>query len=101
MKLTCPHCQVKTNAKKIPVSIPQGIHIQRQCPACQSWFQLKPAQNKLKIVGTLLLLATSLSNFMIDDINLRIGLSGLGFVGILVAFAVTFFGQQEKISPPQ
>jgi hypothetical protein len=27
-------------------------------------------------------------------------LSGIGFVGILVALLVTFFGQQEMISPP-
>ena len=100
MKVTCPHCQVKLDVKKIPVTVPQGIHIQKQCTSCQAWFQLKPIQNKLKIIGTLLLLVTSLSNFMITNIDLKILLSAIGFAGISMALFVTFFGQQEKISPP-
>jgi len=100
MKVTCPHCQVKTHAKKFPVVIPQGIHIQRQCPACQAWFQLKPVQNKLKIMGTLLLLVTSLSNFMVSDSDFRLLLSAIGFVGITISLVITFYGQQEKIPVP-
>ena len=100
MKVTCPHCQVKLDVKKITETVPQGIHIQRKCPSCQAWFQLKPFQNKLKIAGVLLLLVASLSNFMVTDSEVKILLSAAGFVGIFIAFVVTFFGTQEKISPP-
>jgi hypothetical protein len=100
MKIKCPHCQVELNAKKIPVTVPQGIHIQKQCPSCQAWFRLKPLHTKLKITGILLLLVTSLSNFMVTNSEAYFLLSGIGFVGILVALLVTFFGQQEMISPP-
>jgi len=100
MKVKCPHCQVKTDVKMIQKSVPQGIHIQRECPSCQKWFRLKALQNKLKIAGILLLLVTSLSNFVITDSEVKILLSAIGFVGIFIAFVVTFFGQQEKILPP-
>ncbi|TEW49009.1 hypothetical protein [Psychromonas algicola] len=100
MKVTCPHCQVNLDVKKIPVTIPQGIHIQRQCTSCQAWFRLKPLQNKLKIVGIVLLLMTSLCNFMVTDSNTYLLLSATGFVGILMALIITFYGQQEKIPAP-
>ena len=100
MKVKCPHCQVKTDVKKIQKSVPQGIHIQRECSSCQNWFRLNALQNKLKIAGILLLLVTSLSNFVITDTEVKILFSAIGFIGIFIACVVTFFGQQEKILPP-
>ena len=100
MKIKCPHCQVKLDVKKILVTIPQGIHTQKQCTSCKEWFQLKPTQNKLKITGILILLVATLSNFITTDSEIKVLLSAVSFVSIFIAFIVTFFGQQEKILPP-
>ena len=100
MKKTCPNCQQQINTKKISMQQKNGIHLDSQCPSCDTWFRLKFPLAILKMLGILLLLLTSLLNIFTIKSEFSLLFSMVGFIGIFIALLISFFGANE-ISPQQ
>ena len=97
MKVTCPNCKNKIAAKNIKNINKNSIFIEKQCPSCQTWFCLNKTLTTIKIIGVFLLLITSLLNIFNIKSQYSLIFSSIGFVGILIAIIITFFGQNEAI----
>ena len=97
MKVTCPNCKSKIAAKDIKNINKNSMFIEKQCPSCKEWFCLNKTLTMIKIIGIFLLLITSLLNIFNIKSEYSLIFSSVGFVGILVAIIITFFGQNEAI----
>ena len=97
MKETCPNCKSNFAAKDIKNINKNSIFIEKQCPSCQTWFCSNKTLTIIKIIGIFLLLITSLLNIFNIKSQYSLIFSSAGFVGILVAIIITFFGQNEAI----
>ncbi|WP_024612703.1 hypothetical protein [Pseudoalteromonas sp. TB64] len=97
MKVACPNCKSKVDSKDIKNINKKGIFIEKQCPSCQAWFCLNKAQTLVKAAGISLLLITSLLNIFNIKSEYSLVFSSVGFVGILIAIIITFFGKHETV----
>ncbi|WP_025564750.1 hypothetical protein [Psychromonas sp. SP041] len=100
MKVTCPGCQAKINVKDIKNIKKKGIYVEKQCPSCHVWFSLNTTLAFAKMLGVSLLLVTSLLNLSGTKSEYSLLFSSLGFVGVVVALLVTFFGKNETVKKP-
>ena len=98
MKVTCPGCQAKINVKDIKHIKKKGLHVEKQCPSCQVWFSLNTTLSFVKMLGVSLLLITSLLNLSGTKSEYSLLFSSLGFVGIVIALLITFFGKNEIVA---
>ena len=97
MKVTCPNCKSKIAAKDIKNINKNSMFIEKQCPSCNKWFCLNKTLTIIKIIGIFLLLITSLLNIFNIKSEYSLIFSSVGFVGILVAIIITFFGKHETV----
>lgn len=65
MITTCPNCQEKINTKNIKATQKKGIHLEKKCPFCETWFRLKAPLAVIKTIGLSSLLITSLLNMLL------------------------------------
>ena len=94
MNVACPNCKSKVDSKDIKK---KGIFIEKQCPSCQAWFCLNKTQTLVKTAGISLLLIASLLNIFNIKNEYSLIFSSIGFVGVLLAIIITFFGKYETV----
>lgn len=97
MKITCPSCQVRFLSANIKKFKKNGFHLEKQCPHCQNWFRLETKLMILKTLGLIALLTASLFNILELSYEHNLLVSSIGFVGVVVALAITLVGKNQVI----
>ena len=97
MNVACPNCKSKVDSKDIKNINKKSIFIEKQCPSCQAWFCLNKTQTLVKTAGISLLLIASLLNIFNIKNEYSLIFSSIGFVGVLLAIIITFFGKYETV----